>query len=599
MIDTDAPFILLDDARSHQPSPARLYSKPLRTIVAEGIDDMPALLSALCQAQADGLDAAGYISYDAGAAFQPGQADRSSPTGPLAWFGVFGGYREIASQDVRALLPDPDGAWLSPIKPAITRQEYGRAFAKVKEYIQAGDVYQANLTFRAFADLVGDPRALYAALRPQAAAGYGGLIWTGSQWHLSFSPELFFALKDRRVTTKPMKGTAKRETDRDNDIAAKTQLRDDPKQRAENLMIVDLLRNDIAQICVAGSVAVPELFHIESYPTVHQMTSTVTGLLSPGKDVCDLIAAIFPCGSITGAPKIRAMQIIDEVEASSRDLYCGAIGRIDANGDAAFNVAIRTFSTMVTENHLNNQTKRVSLGLGSGVVADSVECDEWQECLTKGAFAQMAGQGTTRFGFDLIETMRFDPAVGILRLELHLERMKTSAAALGFEFDRHAVRNQLHATMFHRESDAKIRLKLAQAGAIAIEIRDAPVMHDQPSRTAILPLPVRPDDFRLRHKTSDRAFYDDSRRSVDGIDEVVFVDPDGYVTEGSFTAVFVERDGILYTPSSSRAALPSVLRRELLDNGQAVETDLQVEDLADGFLLGNSVRGLFSAKRVA
>lgn len=579
----NGPYVLLDDARVSGASPARIYVTPVECLTARTSDEVESLLEALRLAKARGLHAAGFLAYDAGTALLPHLPEPAD--GLLAWFGLFEQYQELNSDVIPSFLPDPAGAWLSPLRPEISRAQYAEAFAKCQDYISAGDIYQTNLTFPLSADYAGDPLALYAALRPRAAAGYGGVIWTGEQHYLSFSPELFFAIKGNRVTTKPMKGTAARRVDPLADATEVETLRSDPKQRAENLMIVDLLRNDLSRVCEAGSVAVPELFYIESYPTVHQMTSTVTGQLPEGGDAIDVIKALFPCGSITGAPKIRAMQIIGEVETAPRGIYCGSIGRIDANGDAAFNVAIRTFT-------LCEATKRVSLGLGSGIVADSDEAAEWAECLAKGDFAQVGG-----YGFDLIETMRFEPAHGIMRLELHLERMKASARDFGFEFDRHAARNQLHAATFHLEALSKIRLLLSKSGAVAIEIRplaDA----TEAWRVAIVPLPVDRADFRLHHKTTDRAFYDDAR-AASNAEEVLFADRDGFLTEGSITAIFVERDGKLVTAPLSRGALPSVLRRELIENGRAIEADLTVDDLTQNFFVGNSVRGLIPAKRVA
>ncbi len=592
MISAATPFVLFDDARQSGASPSRLYSAPVRAVEAYELAELPALLAELRAAQAQGLHVAGMLGYEAGYGLAKGDVALSrKPGGPLAWFGVFDRFDELDSDTMAAHLPPPRGAYVSPIQPEITRRAYGEAFNTVKEFIAAGDIYQANLTFRASACYAGDPLALYAAIRPKAAAGYGGVVWTGKQWLLSFSPELFFALKEDRVTTKPMKGTALRDVDPRLDAALAADLKADPKQRAENLMIVDLLRNDLSRVCEAGSVSVPDLFRIESYPTVHQMTSTVTGVLQPGKQAVDVIAALFPCGSITGAPKIRAMEIIETIESSVRSAYCGSIGRIDANGDAAFNVAIRTFS-------LCEEQKRVSLGLGSGLVADSVEADEWAECQAKGNFAKMA-----EHGFDLIETMRFEPAHGILRLELHLERMKESARALDFAFDRHAARNQLHAVTFHLDGAAKIRLLLGRHGAIAIQVAalpaDLPNEHLSSALVRIVPLPVDAKDFRLRHKTSDRAFYDKARMAQSDVDEVVFIDADGFLTEGSYTALFVERGDQLLTPPLTRGLLPSILRRELIDAGKAVEADLVPADLTNGFWLGNSLRGLFRAQAPA
>lgn len=583
MIPAEGPFVLLDDARAQGAVPARLYANPVEILTANNSGEIETLLLSLRQARRDGLHVAGFLGYEAGAQFVPNLLPAAD--GTQAWFGLFKNFKEIPTDVVASILPEPEGAWLSELRPSISRSDYSRAFAAVQEYIHAGDIYQANLTFPLTADYAGDPLALYASLRKRASAGYGGVIWTGQKHYLSFSPELFFALKDRRVTTKPMKGTAQRHVDPVKDAEAVECLRSDPKQRAENLMIVDLLRNDLSRVCAPGSVAVPELFHIESYPTVHQMTSTVTGVLNDGADAVDVIEALFPCGSITGAPKIRAMQVVEEVEAARRGIYCGSIGRIDANGDAAFNVAIRTFTAC-------DATKSLSLGLGSGVVADSNESDEWAECLAKGDFAKLDDHG-----FDLIETMRFEPMAGILRLELHLERMKTSALSFGFEFDRHELRNRLHASIFHLERLSKIRLMVSRHGAQAVEIW--PLEDVAEWRVAVVPLPVHNQDFRLRHKTTDRNFYDDARKNRPDCDEVIFVGTDGLLTEGSITALFVERDGKLLTPRLATGLLPSILRRELLDTKQAEEADLKIEDLANGFWVGNSLRGLLKANRVA
>lgn len=595
MFSYKTPFVLLDDARVTGASPARLYTAPVSQVEARTLADIPEMLDALRRANADGYHVAGFLNYEAGHALAGTPAlvkmdGAAPPEAPLGWFGIFESYQEIAPDAVVSHLPSPAGAYLSRVKPDITLAQYGAAFEKVQEYIRAGDIYQANLTFQASANYMGDPLALYAAVRPNAAAGYGGAVWTGSDWILSFSPELFFALKGRRITTRPMKGTARRMADPAEDAKAAETLRTDPKQRAENLMIVDLLRNDISRVCVPGSVKVPDLFHIETYPTVHQMTSAVTGELQAGQNAADVIAALFPCGSITGAPKIRAMEIVDEVEQGQRGIYCGSIGRIDANGDASFNVAIRSF-------HLNTRQNQVSLGLGSGIVADSILADEWAECLTKGEFAAMDGYGG-RYGFDLIETMRFEPAHGILRLELHLERMKESARVLDFAFDRHEARNGLHAVTFHLEAPQKIRMLLSRRGSIAIEVGEIPPAHTLPWLVRITPLPVDSSDFRLRHKTSDRAFYDDARKSHADCTEVLFTGADGFLTEGSFTSIFVMRGDVMVTPPLARGLLPCVLRRELIEQGKAVEADLRSEDLAGGFLVGNSLRGLHAAQLV-
>jgi para-aminobenzoate synthetase/4-amino-4-deoxychorismate lyase len=489
----------------------------------------------------------------------------------LLWFGLF---ERKGAVDVASLLPDGDGAWAGAARPLISRAEYESALAAVKTHIEAGDIYQANLTFAASVATAGHPLALYAALRERARAGHGGIVFTGAHWLLSLSPELFFTLEAGRLTARPMKGTAPPDADPAAFAA-------DPKQRAENLMIVDLLRNDLSRVARTGSVAVPSLFAVETYPTLLQLTSTVTATLEEGLGPVDVLAALFPCGSITGAPKIRAMEIIAGLEAAPRGPYCGAIGRLAPDGDAAFNVAIRTLVLKAGE-------RMAGLGLGSAIVADSDAGDEWRECLAKGEFVASAGS------FDLVETMRFDPNEGVAELDRHLARLKASAEALDFRFDRHEARNDLQAATF-RAGPSRIRLALSRRGCMAIEVAPLPEPPEEPVAVALAALPVPPADFRLRHKTSDRAFYDDARAAAAAF-EILFTDPDGFLTEGSFTTLFVERDGVLLTPPLARGLLPGILRARLLDEGRAREAELRPEDLAGGFLIGNALRGLVRAR---
>ncbi|HYE26863.1 MAG TPA: aminodeoxychorismate synthase component I [Allosphingosinicella sp.] len=525
-----------------------------------------------------GRHAAGFVGYGAGHALEPKLAplarDAAKGQPPLLWFGLFGGEREV---DAEALLPDPAGAWAGRPRPLVAREAHEAAITRARNLILDGEIYQANLTFPAEVATAGHPLALYSAIRPRAQAGWGGIVFTGAHWLLSFSPELFFTLYSGRVTARPMKGTAEPGSDPD-------ALRADPKQRAENLMIVDLLRNDLSRVSRPGTVKVPALFEVETYPTVLQMTSTVVSRLEAGRDSVDLLRAIFPCGSVTGAPKIRAMEAIAALEGEQRGPYTGSIGRLAPDGEAAFNVAIRTLV-------LRDGEQVARLGLGSGIVADSVAADEWRECLAKGEFV------ATPRRFDLIETMRFDPREGIAELDRHLARMRRSADALGFAFDRHHARNELQAGTFYLRGPRKVRLVLSPSGALAIEARPLPAAAEGPVAVVLAPRPVEKEDFRLRHKTSDRRFYDDAREAA-GTFEVAFVDDDGFVTEGSFTSVFVERDGQLLTPPLARGLLPGVLREALIEAGRAGEADLQPKDLAGGFFVGNAVRGLMAARLV-
>ncbi|WP_206186075.1 aminodeoxychorismate synthase component I [Sphingosinicella sp. BN140058] len=561
------PFVLLDFQGE-----TRLYRNPRSIVEASDPDGVDAAIARL-----EGVEAAGFIAYEAGHALERKLGDlRCTPAEgapPLVWFGLFDGYESLPP----GALPDPEGAWAGAPQPLITRARYEASVEAVREHIFAGDIYQANFTFAADVPTAGHPVAIYAALKQRARAGWGGIVFTGRHWILSLSPELFFVAAGGRVTARPMKGTAAADTD-------PALLRADPKQQAENLMIVDLLRNDLARVAKPGSVAVPELFAIETYPTVHQMTSTVVGELEEGIGPVDLLRATFPCGSVTGAPKIRAMEVIAALEEAPRAIYTGSIGRVAPDGEAAFNVAIRTLTLRAGESVAR-------MGLGSGIVADSRPADEWQECLAKGEFVETGRR------FDLIETMRFDPEEGLAHLELHLTRIKRSADALGFAFDRHGVRNELQAATFTLRVGRKVRLRLSRSGAIAIEVRPLPADAEQPVDVALVALPVDPDDFRLRHKTSDRAFYDDARLAA-GCFETLFVDPDGFVTEGSFTNVFVRRDGRLATPPRTRGLMPGILRETLLEQGEAVERELRAADLQGGFYVGNAVRGLIAARLI-
>ena len=597
-----SPFVLLDDARSGEgAADALLYENPRALLVAHRPNEVEAVLAAAEAARvAEGGALAGTIAYEAGLALEPRlmahAAARSGAAGPLVWLGLFDTPRRIAAADVPAWLADrAEGpGTLGPMEPQLSPGGYSAAFAQLSEAIHAGDIYQANLTYPLAGSYRGDPVGLYAGLRGAAAAGYGGLIFDGSHWLLSFSPELFFALNGEEAKVKPMKGTRPRAVDPAADRAAVEELASSVKDRAENLMIVDLMRNDLSRVAEAGSVHVDAPFAIESYPTVHQMVSTVRARLSPGKGALDLVRALFPCGSITGAPKIRAMELLTEAERDARGAYCGAIGRIDADGNAAFNVAIRTLRLTPVE---NGQGTAV-IGIGSAIVADSDPMSERRECEVKAGFLRRAAPGLTAPQSDLIETMRFEPESGIALLEDHLARMKASAEALGFTFDRHALRNQIQALCFELDAPAKVRLMVSRSGASALETAPFPAPLAEPVKVAAFPHPLDPSDWRLAHKTSDRGFYEDALSAAHGLgaQEALMVRADGLVTEGSWTSVFVEGpDGVLVTPPLALGLLPGVLRGSLIAQGRAREGQLTLDDLANGFWIGNALRGLMKA----
>lgn len=599
------PFILLDDAM--QPSTvapasdARLYQDPVEQVIARRVEDVLPALQRIETLRREGHEMAGYMAYEAGLALEPRLAlraqERCGATGPLLWFGAFAGYKTIPAADVPQWLAANTAelhGTIGPLEPQLSTGGYSAAFTTLQDAIAAGDIYQANLTFALSGSWRGDPLALYAAIRPVAGAGYGGVVFDGAHWLLSFSPELFFALKDNAASVKPMKGTRPRGQLAADDAALAAELASSEKDRAENLMIVDLMRNDLSRVAEPGSVRVENPFAVESYPTVHQMVSTIRARLLPGKGAIDMIHALFPCGSITGAPKIRAMELIAGVERDARGPYCGTIGRIDASGDAAFNVAIRTLRLTPGESGQG----RAVLGVGSAIVADSEWLPEWRECLIKGGFVRQSVSGESGAEVDLIETMAFTPEGGIRLLEMHLERLSASSAELGFAFDRHGVRNAIQALCFDADQPSRLRLMISRSGAYSLELAEMPSPLPDPIPCAVLRLPIDSGDWRLRHKTSDRGFYEAGLRAAKaaGAAEALFLRDDGLVTEGSFTNIFVERDGTLLTPAASLGLLPGVLRRHLIDSGRAKEAELRLQDLVQGFQIGNALRGLMPAR---
>jgi len=599
------PFVLLDDARAGDGgADALLYEAPRAVFAAARPEQVASALAAAHAAQAEqGGSLAGYLAYEAGLALEPKLAGlaaaRSGGAGPLVWLGLFDPPTRIAADDVPGwLAARAEGAGsIGPLEPQLSPGGYAAAFAALREAIEAGDIYQANLTYLLSGSYRGDPVGIYAALRGAAAAGYGGLVFDGSHWLLSFSPELFVALQGHAAKVKPMKGTRPRAADPQTDAALAQDLANSAKDRAENLMIVDLMRNDLARVAKAGSVVVDAAFAVESYPTVHQMVSTVRARLTPGNGAMELVRALFPCGSITGAPKIRAMELLGAIERDARGAYCGAIGRIDADGTAAFNVAIRTLRLTPVE---NGQGSAV-LGIGSAIVADSDALSERRECEVKAGFVRRAAPDLAAPAFDLIETMRFAPDSGIALLERHLARMKRSAETLGFAFDRHAVRNQIQALCFELDAPARVRLLVARGGGCALEAGPLPAPLGEPAKVIALPNPLDPGDWRLAHKTSDRGFYDDALAAAKamGADEAILVRGDGLVTEGSFTGVFADGPGgVLLTPPATLGLLPGVLRDQLIADGTAREAQLTLDDLNHGFWLGNALRGLMRAELI-
>ena len=579
------PVLILDDAARGQ---LEAFQRPLGLIRADTAEEVPAALAAIEAARASGRYVAGYFSYELGYVVEKRLAPLlpSVRAVPLLWFGVFDAPTIIvgASIDVAFNSWIAGRTYAGPLAHEWDRNAYGARFDRVRQLVAAGDLYQVNLSFRSHFAFVGDGLAYFRTLRTHSAARYGAYIDDGERQILSLSPELFFDLKaDGALLARPMKGTAAREADSAADALARLSLAESTKNRAENLMIVDLLRNDMGRIAEIGSVGVRDLFAVETYPTLHQMVSTVTAQLKSGAGVEAVIRALFPCGSVTGAPKIRAMEVIAELEQSPRGVYCGAIGVFAPDGSARFNVAIRT--TTIAEG-------RGELGIGGAVVQDSDAESEYAECLLKARYVEAA-----RRPLELIETLRFGPREGFVRLDLHLARMARSAAAFGIGFDKNAALQALRATTDNAMEGLRLRLALSEDGAFACTA--GPLSRSEAAWTYVLsPLTVLSTDTLSQHKTNWRGLYDDEYARISktiGCNEVIFLNERGEVVEGSRTNVFVKRDGKLLTPPLSAGALDGVLRRALIDEGRCVEAALMPQDLTGETYLGNSLRGLIRA----
>ena len=575
------PFILLDDQLA---GTIRQYENPIEVITAFKSNDIKAALKKLQDYHAKGYYLAGYAAYELGYLLESKLKDKfpESFTAPLLQFGVF---KSFSPKRPDVFLNPPAEPKLK-LKPSWTEAEYLTRYRRVKDYITAGDIYQINLCFPMHGHYGGEALDLYAALRARQPVHYGGVISLGSGPEIiSLSPELFFRRVQNEMTMQPMKGTIKRLPDAAKDALLRDSLKSDIKSQAENLMIVDLLRNDLSRISEAGSVKVPELYSLETYPTLHQMTSKVTSTLKPNTEFLDIFKALFPCGSVTGAPKIRAMEIIRELEPAPRGAYCGALGFIDPLKDggasnSCFNVGIRT---------LILESGKLRYNVGSGVVLDSDGADEYQECLLKADVVRGKPKPY------LIETLRLTGDGQTVNFDLHMARLKRSARALKYPFSIRKIRAQFK-RLSPPDSDTRLRLTLSAQGDIKIQAQHLAELNT-PLKLAISKNPLTPDVQETRHKISARDFYDGERErlmKLCGADEVLFFNASGELCEGSFTSLFLKQENETYlTPSLSCGLLPGVLRESLIKQGQAITTKLTLADLngADIFM-GNSLRGL-------
>lgn len=497
-------------------------------------------------------------------------------------------------------------AGIANVRSTVDETSFTQAIHTIQNYIVAGDTYQVNYTYRLYFDVYGSPLRLYQRLRERQPVPYGALIWLpDDEVILSLSPELFVQHQQGRLLARPMKGTAAASGYDVQDQQRAIALSQDKKNRAENLMIVDLLRNDLGQVATPGSVKVPQLFQVERFSSVLQMTSSITAQLQAGCDLADIMSALFPCGSITGAPKHRTMEIIREVEPTPRGIYTGAIGWLDAAvppgrvGNFCLSVPIRTL-------HLAAPVagKRLGMmGVGAGIVHDSVATEEYAECQLKARFLTGLAAELTLF-----ETM-FATRHGCRHLDLHLQRLDNSARYLGFRFDETAIRHRLAADCRQLSADTDFRLRLSLAPDGSIDVQSA-VLSALPQvvRLMVSPQACRTDPILLQHKTSFRQQYDEGWRYAEkhGCFDMLFFNAHGHITEGGRSNLFLRRGTQWFTPALADGVLPGIMRAVYLKQLRAdpqlevFEQSLTLDDLinADEIVVCNALRGIMRAQLV-
>jgi para-aminobenzoate synthetase/4-amino-4-deoxychorismate lyase len=569
----DASLVLLQQADGSWQE----LCDPAGVITAHTPSEVLPALRELESASRRGLFAAGFLAYEAAAAFDPHLAVHPSPGRPLLWFQLGRRFSPYVPAPVR---PPAPITWT----PSISAADYHRAVDRVRAWIASGDTYQVNLTFRQYAEApaAGDPPWLHLPLaQPQ---GVGAYFATPDFVLASASPELFFKRDGARVTCRPMKGTAPRGRWPGEDEARRTALQGSAKNRAENLMITDMVRNDLGRVARPGSVTVHELFAAERYPTVWQLTSTVTA--ETGAPLVDLLSALFPSASVTGAPKVRTMQIIRDLETTPRGVYTGAVGWLGPGEQARFNVAIRTVWQ-------DRRSGRAEYGTGSGVVWDSSAASEFEECRDKTRVLDW-----TAPAFELLETLAWRPEAGFARREEHLDRLQASARYFDFPCDRTAVAAALEQAASTWSSAHRVRLLLDRHGVARVEARDLPSPPAAPARVGWATTPVRSDDIRLYHKTTDRRIYEQARAAAPQADDVLLWNERGELCEATIANVAVRIGDDWFTPPVECGLLPGVERRALLESGRLRERVIRRAEVTRDTELAifNSVRGWWPAR---
>lgn len=535
------------------------FRHPHKVIIAHSIEEVLPCLQLIQEAISKGFYAAGYLSYESAPAFDSVFKVNDGHTMPLLWFGIF-------SEPESEVLNSTGDYHLTEWNSSVSIDEYQTSIMAIKQAIENGDTYQANYTIRLHSQFQGDDLALFTKLKRAQSSNYCAYIHTGEHSIISASPELFFHLKENQITTRPMKGTVARGKTFDEDQEKANWLYESEKNRAENVMIVDLLRNDVGVIAEPGTVRVPKLFEIEHYPTVHQMTSTITANLKKDTKLVDVFKALFPCGSITGAPKISTMDIIADLEKSPRDVYCGAIGYITPDHEAIFNVPIRTVM-------IDHQTSAATYGVGGGITWDSTAEDEYDEVLTKASLLEVE-----RPEFQLLESFLLNEGEWFLKDE-HTTRLQNTAQYFGFQFDSNKFEKTLNdCAQNHSHGKFKVRLLLEKNGDISIETQ--PIT--EPTKPLIVTLADQPVDKNnpfLYHKTTNREIYTHfQKKFTDGYD-VILWNEDEELTEFTNGNIVLEMDGQFWTPPIDSGLLAGTFREKLLTTGKIHEKVLTIDDL--------------------
>lgn len=569
----------LDDA------PGLALHSPQQVLVAHDPAEVPGLLAEVEAETGRGNLVVACLSYEAGACYGL-STHAPSPLVPLGWAAVYSPAQaaRVSLSDLPRAADPPDLTGLQP-RLNVTREQYGAAIAAIKEYIAAGDTYQVNCTCHARFRLEADPLEYFLALVASHPVPYAAYLNLGEAQVVSLSPELFLRRRAETLESRPMKGTRPRGRSAEEDAALAEELVASEKDRAENLMIVDMVRNDLGRVAQVGSVRAPRLFTAERYRSVWQMTGTVACTQRPGASLPEVFAATFPGASITGAPKRRTMEIIRELEPEPRGVYCGAVGLFLPGGDFTCGLPIRTLI------HRNGQ---YDLGIGAGIVWDSQPQSEYEETLLKAQFAFRLNPA-----FTLFETLLLTPQGSYAFAQEHLARMSRSADYWGLPFDRSRAEELL--AQAAREvgqsagQAAVIRLELGPEGDLSTHARPAPTPPPEPVTALLSPHRTDPEDRLLYHKTSHRQAYDRERERAaeQGHFDVLFENLQGRLTEGAITNLFVRRDGSWLTPPVSDGLLPGVWRASFLREVGGLERSLTVADLAGAqeVVLGNSVRG--------